>query len=300
MAAISVRELVDAGVHFGHHASRWNPKMSQFIHGKRNLIHIINLVETVKGLTRARHFLKELASTGRQIVIVGTKRQIKSTIATEAQRAGMPYVNERWLGGTLTNFTTIRSRLKRLEELEQLELSGDLLLYTKKEQAMVMRELKRIKKNLDGVRVLNKLPGALVVIDPAKEYIAVREANRLRVPIVSVLDTDCDPDLVDIPIPANDDAMRSVSLILSKLVDAIVEGRANYREGVAAIQDDEPQIEMKRRENRGPQRRQGGPKKGGRGEGRGEGRGPSAPAADEAPEAAAESAPAADAGETKA
>lgn len=255
MAAISVKELLDAGVHFGHPVSRWNPRMAPFIHGKRNLIHIINLVETLKGLMRARHFLKELAATGRQIVVVGTKRQIKGVVETEARRANMPFVNERWLGGTLTNFATIRSRLRRLEELEGLEQTGEINQYSKKMQSTIMRELKRIKKNLDGVRDLQRIPGALLVVDPVKEYIAVREANRLGVPIVAILDTDCDPDKVDLAIPANDDAMKSVSLLLAQLADAILEGRANFREGVVQPEQDEPVIEMKKKEMRGGQRR---------------------------------------------
>ncbi len=255
MAAISVKELLDAGVHFGHPVSRWNPRMAPYIHGKRNLIHIINLVETLKGLMRARHFLKELAATGRQIVVVGTKRQIKGVVEAEARRANMPFVNERWLGGTLTNFTTIRSRLRRLEELEGLEVTGEIAQYSKKMQSAIMRELKRIKKNLDGVRTLERIPGALLVVDPVKEYIAVREANRLGVPIVSILDTDCDPDKVDLAIPANDDAMKSVSLLLAQLADAIIEGRANFRESVVQPEQDEPVIEMKKKEMRGGQRR---------------------------------------------
>ncbi len=255
MAAISVKELLDAGVHFGHPVSRWNPRMAPYIHGKRNLIHIINRVETLKGLMRARHFLKELAATGRQIVVVGTKRQIKGVVEAEARRANMPFVNERWLGGTLTNFTTIRSRLRRLEELEGLEVTGEIAQYSKKMQSAIMRELKRIKKNLDGVRTLERIPGALLVVDPVKEYIAVREANRLGVPIVSILDTDCDPDKVDLAIPANDDAMKSVSLLLAQLADAIIEGRANFRESVVQPEQDEPVIEMKKKEMRGGQRR---------------------------------------------
>lgn len=254
MASVNVNELLEAGCHFGHRVSRWNPKMGQFIHGRRNMIHILDLVETIKGLTRAAHFLRELCATGRQVLVVGTKRQIKNVIETEAQRCEMPYVSERWLGGTLTNFQTIRSRLNRLEELENLESSGMLLNYKKKEQSSLQREMKRIRKNLDGIRKLDRKPGALVVIDPKKEYIAVKEANRLGVPIVAVLDTDCDPDDVDLPIPANDDAMKSVALILHHLVDAVVEGKANFREGIAMPDDeDEIVVEMKRKER--PQQR---------------------------------------------
>jgi len=258
MTTVNVNELLEAGCHFGHRVSRWNPKMGQFIHGKRNLIHILDLVETIKGLARAQHFLRELCATGRHVVVVGTKRQIKNVVETEAQRCEMPYVSERWLGGTLTNFSTIRSRLDRLEELEQLETSGMILNYKKKEQSSLSREMKRIKKNLEGIRKLDKLPGALVVVDPKKEHIAVKEANRLGVPIVAILDTDCDPDLVDLPIPANDDAMKSVALILHKLVDAITEGKANAREGLFPVDDDDEVVEMKRKERpqqRRPQRR---------------------------------------------
>lgn len=261
MSAVSVQELLEAGVHFGHRVSRWNPRMAPYIHGRRNSIHILNLVETVKGLARACHFLRELAATGRQIVLVGTKRQIKNVVFGEAERCSMPYVNERWLGGTLTNFSTIRSRLKRLEELEALASSGQLENYKKKEQSSLMREMRRIKKNLEGIRGLERMPGAILVVDPNKEYIAVREANRLGLPIVAILDTDCDPTQVDIPIPANDDAMKSVSLILAKLADAITEGRANYREGVLPVEEEEQVIEMKKREQKGTRRPQhrGGP-----------------------------------------
>jgi small subunit ribosomal protein S2 len=253
MTSVQVQELIDAGCHFGHRASRWNPKMGQYIHGKRNLIHILDLVETIKGLTRASHFLRELCATGRQVVVVGTKRQIKNVVESESQRAEMPYVCERWLGGTLTNFTTIRSRLKRLEELEELESSGMIHNYKKKEQSSLSREMKRIKKNLEGIRKLERIPGALLVIDPKKEYISVREANRLGIPIVAILDTDCDPDQVDLAIPANDDAMKSVALLLRKLVDAMLEGRANYREGIATPEEEEIVVEMKRKER--PQQR---------------------------------------------
>ncbi|MFG0316198.1 MAG: 30S ribosomal protein S2 [Planctomycetota bacterium JB042] len=253
--AVSVQQLLDSGVHFGHRVSRWNPKMAPFIHGKRNLIHILDLVETIKGLSRARHFLRELAATGRKTVFIGTKRQIKNVVLTEATKCEMPYVNERWLGGTLTNFATIRSRLKRLEELEAMVESDEISNYKKKEQSSLMREMRRIKKNLEGIRHLDRVPGAVVVIDPKKEYIAVREANRLGVPIIAILDTDCDPDEIDIPIPANDDAMKSVSLVLGQLCEAIIEGKANFREGVGgADEEEEFVVEMKKPE-RGGQRR---------------------------------------------
>jgi small subunit ribosomal protein S2 len=305
---VSVDELITSGVHFGHKVSRWNPKMKPFIHGKRNLIHIIDLVETVKGLARGRSFLSRLGRAGQKIVFVGTKRQIKNVVQAEATRAGAPFVNERWLGGTLTNFTTIRSRLKRLEELEKLESEGTLQLYSKKHQSRLVRELRRIKKNLDGIRTLERLPGALVVIDPRKEYIAVKEANKLGIPIVAVLDTDCDPGEVDIPIPGNDDAMRSVQILLARLVDAHLEGKASYSEEAAAearaneIDEDDVRTVRKRqgRQRQPPRRGQGGGGGGGGGGDRGGGGGGDRRdrerAAGPAPEAAASSGASAAAG----
>jgi small subunit ribosomal protein S2 len=229
VALPQIEEMVEAGVHFGHHVSRWNPKMKPYIYGKRNFIHIIDLVHTVRGLARAQRFLTNLVAAGHKIILVGTKRQVKAVIQTEATRAGMPYVNERWLGGTLTNYTTVRSRLRRLEELESLESTGRLASMPKKQQSFYTRELERIRRNLEGIRTLDRLPGALVVIDVRKEYIAVKEANRLGIPIVGILDTDSDPTDVDFAIPGNDDAMRSVQLLLARLVDAVVEGKANQR-----------------------------------------------------------------------
>jgi len=238
-STVMIEDLVEAGVHFGHRASRWNPKMKRFIYGKRNTIHIIDLVSTVRGLARAQHFLRKLVGAGHQVVLVGTKRQIRLVIAQEAARCEMPFVNERWLGGTLTNFTTVRSRLKRLEELESLESSGRIAQLGKKAQTFTMRELNRIRRNLHGIRTMNRLPGALVVVDSRKEYIAVNEANRLGIPIVSILDTDCDPSKIDFPIPGNDDAMRSVQVLLSRLVDGVNEGRAIARESAAVEEKEE-------------------------------------------------------------
>jgi small subunit ribosomal protein S2 len=229
VAVPQIEEMVEAGVHFGHHVSRWNPKMKPYIYGKRNFIHIIDLVHTVRGLSRAQRFLTNLIAAGHKIILVGTKRQVKAVIQSEATRAGMPYVNERWLGGTLTNYTTVRSRLRRLEELESLESTGRLAAMAKKQQSFYTRELERIRRNLEGIRTLDRLPGALVVVDVRKEYIAVKEANRLGIPIVGILDTDSDPTDVDFAIPGNDDAMRSVQLLLARLVDAVVEGKANQR-----------------------------------------------------------------------
>lgn len=270
MANVYLRKLVESGVHFGHRVSRWNPKMGKYIYGKRNLIHIINLVETVRGLTRAVGFLKNLCATGQQVVFVGTKRQIKSVIQSESERCIMPYVNERWLGGTLTNFQTIRARLKRLEQLEELETSGKLGQYSKKIQSSLLRELRKIKKNLDGIREMHRLPGALVVVDPRNERISVQEANKLGIPVIGILDTDCDPDDVDIAIPGNDDAIRSVQLLLEKLVDAVNEGKANYDESAAMqarAEDQDDQFELasdRRRQQQQRGRSGGGGGRGGR------------------------------------
>lgn len=225
MPLVTAQELIDAGVHYGHQASRWNPKMKPYIHGKRHKIHVINLEETIRGLYRATHFLRHLAATGAQVMFLGTKKQIRQVVEAEARRCVMPPVTERWIGGTLTNFSTVRERLGRLVELEQLETTGSIERYKKKDQSTMRREMKRIRRNLEGVRDLHGLPGAIVVVDPRREENAMKEAKRMNVPVVCVLDTDCDPSLADIVIPANDDAMSSVQLILSKLADAVLEGR---------------------------------------------------------------------------
>lgn len=225
MPLVTAQELIDAGVHYGHQASRWNPRMKPFIHGKRHKIHVINLEETIKGLYRATHFLRHLAATGAQIMFLGTKKQIRPVVEAEAKKCGMPPVTERWIGGTLTNFATVRERLARLLELEQLETTGGIEKYKKKDQSTMRREMKRIRRNLEGVRDLHGLPGALIVVDPRREDNAMREAKRMNVPVICVLDTDCDPTLADIVIPANDDAMSSVQLVLGKLSESIQEGR---------------------------------------------------------------------------
>lgn len=224
MSLITVDALLENGVHFGHRASRWNPKMKPFIHGKRNAIHIIDLRQTVRGLVRACHYLKSVASEGGEILFVGTKRSAREAVRAVAQHTKSPYVTERWLGGTLTNFRTIRSRLDRLHELEGEEAAETFQALTKKAQARIKTEKKKILKNLEGVRDLDGLPAVLVVVDPKNEHIAVSEANKMRIPVVALLDTDCDPDPIDIAIPGNDDAMRSVSLILGKVGDAVSEG----------------------------------------------------------------------------
>lgn len=225
MASELVKNLVDSGVHFGHRSSRWNPKMQPYIFGKRNLIHIIDIRETMKGILRAKKFLAEVVAKNQDVLFVGTKRQARSSVIDAAQRGGMHYVAERWLGGTLTNFRTIRSRLARLEELEAIEAAGMEQAYSKKMVSTLTRELRKIKRNLEGIRKMTKLPGALVLVDVKREHIAAKEARKLRIPVVGVIDTDSDPDMVDIPIPANDDAMRAIEIILGSLVDSIEEGK---------------------------------------------------------------------------
>jgi small subunit ribosomal protein S2 len=225
VALVSLEELIQAGVHFGHRASRWNPKMAPYIYGKRNSIHIINLKETVRGLIRASYFLERLVRGGGEVLIVGTKPQIRALVKTEAERSGMHAVSERWLGGTLTNHQTIRSRLKRLEEIEESEKSGELLQLSKKSQSAMAREKKKLNRNLDGIRRMHRLPSCLVIIDPRREESSLNECYKMGIPSVCVIDTDADPDRVDIAIPANDDAYRSVQVIMSKLTDAMIRGR---------------------------------------------------------------------------
>ena len=235
MESITIQELIDNGVHFGCRVSRWNPKMAPYIHGRRNLIHIIELRETVRGILRARNFLYHLAAEGSQILWVGTKRQVKGVIHEAGQSTGMPIVTERWIGGTLTNYSVIRSRLRRLEELERMEEDGTISQYSKKYVASLRRERRKITRNLAGIREMNGIPGAMVVVDPAREYNAVREARKMGVPVIGILDTDCDPDKVDIVIPGNDDALKSVRLLISTLVTSVEEGAANHRESAAAM-----------------------------------------------------------------
>jgi small subunit ribosomal protein S2 len=227
LAQLQVSDLIDAGIHFGHPASRWNPKMEPYIYGRRNFIHIIDLRETVRGIVRAQKFLSRLVAEGKDVLFVGTKRQARASIEQEAQRCLMPYVSQRWLGGTLTNFRTIRSRLGRLEELEALEESGEINRYSKKMIASLQRELRKIKRNLDGIRKMERMPGALVVVDPVREKNAVREANKLDIPVVALADTEADPDNLTVVVPGNDDAMRSIELVIKQMADACIEGLAN-------------------------------------------------------------------------
>ena len=252
MSIVQVKELLDAGVQFGHLASVWNPRMEPFIYGKRNGIHIIDLKGTVRGLIRSYNFLQRLCGDGKGILFVGTKRQARNAVISEARRCGQSFVSERWLGGMLTNFYTIRQRLKRLAELEELEAQGPAAFVTKREMSRAVRERRKIQKNLDGVRTMETLPGAIIVIDPVVEHIAVAEANKLGIPVIALLDTDCDPSKIDIPIPGNDDAMRAIQIVLSRLSDAVLKGVQDWKVKEAIIrkqEDDRRRAEEKRRED---------------------------------------------------
>jgi len=219
------RELINAGVHFGHGVSRWNPKMAPYIFAKRGNIHIIDVKKTLRGILIAKKLLAEVVSAGNDVVFVGTKRQAQKAVEAAANRCGMHFVSERWLGGMLTNFRTIRSRLQRLEELEAMEQDGTLESESKKQASRLKREMRKIRTNLDGVRKMTRLPGAIVVVDAKKEYLALREAAKLSIPTVGILDTDSDPDTVDVAIPANDDSIRAVEIILNELADAVAVGK---------------------------------------------------------------------------
>ncbi len=242
MADVLVKQLVEAGVHFGHRASRWNPKMGPYIYGRQKLIHIIDVRETIRGLLRARKYFKQVAAAGSLILFVGTKRQASNTVEREAERCGMPFVSQRWLGGTLTNFRTIRSRLSRLEQLEEILGGEQISTYSKKMQSALTRENRKMYQNLNGIRHMNRLPEYLLTIDPNKERNSIREATKLGITTVSLIDTDCDPDLVDLPIPGNDDSIRSIELITRILADAILEGKAEAAvEQQAAVEGGAPE-----------------------------------------------------------
>jgi small subunit ribosomal protein S2 len=223
------RELISAGVHFGHGVSRRNPKMDPYIFGKRGMIHIINVKETLKGLLIAKKLLARVVSEGKDVVFVGTKRQAQKAVQKAAEQCGMHYVSERWLGGTLTNFRTIRSRLQRLEQLEEMEASGSLEAESKKQGARLKRELRKIRTNLDGIRRMSRLPGAVVVVDVRKEYIPLREARKLGVSTVGIIDTDSDPDTLDVAIPGNDDSIKAIEIIMTELAASVAEGKTMVR-----------------------------------------------------------------------
>jgi len=225
MPVVSLAQMMESGVHFGHQTRRWNPKMSTYIFTARNGVHIIDLVQTAKLMDEAYYYMRTMAEQGKKFLFVGTKRQAAGIIAQEASRCGANFVNQRWLGGMLTNWTTIKTRVERLKDLERREETGALSLLPKKEASVLRRELEKLQKYLGGIKTMRKIPDVVIIIDQRREYNAVLECQKLAIPIVSLLDTNCDPDLTDVPIPANDDAIRSIKLLVGKLADAIYEGR---------------------------------------------------------------------------
>jgi small subunit ribosomal protein S2 len=254
-----VQELIEAGIHFGQRRSNWNPKMAPYIHGVRNQIHILDVRESIKGLLLAKRFIEKTIGEGKDVCFVGTKRQARGPIEQYAADVGMPFVTERWLGGTLTNFRTIRERLKRLEELDRLVETGEMKSYSKKMESQLLRERKKIQRNLGGVRQMTRLPGAVIAIDTNREKNALLEARSLGIPTVCLVDTDGDPDLVNIPIPGNDDSMRTIDLIVRELCDAVrkgKEGRATSAGESPAAEGDRPaRGEGPSDGDRGPRRR---------------------------------------------
>jgi small subunit ribosomal protein S2 len=250
MSSTLVQELIDAGIHFGQRRSNWNPKMKRYIFGQRNKIDIIDIRQTVKGLLFADRFIQNVVSSGKDVCFVGTKRQARGSVEKYASDAGMPHVTNRWLGGTLTNFRTIRDRLKRLEELERLRESGEIETYSKKMAAQLERERRKISRNLEGIRNMGQLPGAMVVIDVNRELNALREARSLGIPTICLIDTDGDPDLADIPIPGNDDSMRSIEVVMRFLCESINKGKVNRQAAPPRGSDEDAGQSGRRRSSR--------------------------------------------------
>ena len=238
MSVISMKQLLEAGVHFGHQTRRWNPKMKEYIFTERNGIYIIDLQKTVKKAEEAYNFVRSVAEAGDSILFVGTKKQAQESIEQEAKRCEMFYVNQRWLGGMLTNLKTIQTRIAKLRKIEKMEADGDFAYLPKKEVIKLKAEQEKLEKNLSGIKDMKKLPGAMFVVDPRKEHIAVMEARALGIPVVAIVDTNCDPDEVDYAIPGNDDAIRAVKLIASKMADAVLEGRQGEQMIDAAAEEE--------------------------------------------------------------
>jgi small subunit ribosomal protein S2 len=237
MPVVSLAQMLESGVHFGHQTRRWNPKMDRYIYTARNGVHIIDLVQTAKLMDEAYNYVRTASEQGKRFLFVGTKRQAAGIVAQEASRCGAYYVNQRWLGGMLTNWATIKTRIDRLKDLERRDETGALDLLPKKEASVLRRELAKLQKYLGGLKLMRKVPDVVLIVDQRREYNAVQECQKLNVPIVSLLDTNCDPDVVDIPIPANDDAIRSIKLIVGRLADAIYEGRHGQLEAEDEYED---------------------------------------------------------------
>ncbi len=243
MAVVSMKQLLEAGVHFGHQTRRWNPKMAEYIFTERNGIYIIDLQKTVKKLDEAYNFVKEISTEGKSVLFVGTKKQAQESVKEEALRAGAFYVNARWLGGMMTNFTTIRRRVARLKQLRAMEEDGTFDLLPKKEVIKLNLEIEKLEKFLGGIKDMDELPGALFIIDPRKERIAVAEAKKLNIPIVAIVDTNCDPDEIDYVIPGNDDAIRAVKLIAGAMADAVIEGREGQMGAAEVVEEEAAEAE---------------------------------------------------------
>jgi len=242
MPVISMKQLLEAGVHFGHQSNKWNPKMKKYIFTTRNDIHIINLEDTSVFCDKAYFFIRDIVASGKNVLFVGTKKQAQEAVEADAKRCGMFYIVNRWLGGTLTNFKTIRSRVARLKNLARMEETGEFNLLSKKEVAGLKAEMDKLEKNLGGIKEMTELPGVLFVVDPKKEHIAVSEARALNIPVVGIVDTNCDPDDVDFIIPANDDAMRSVKLIVGAMADAVIEAKEGVSPRLDAEQTEGAQV----------------------------------------------------------
>ena len=236
MAVISMKQLLEAGVHFGHQTRRWNPKMAQYIFTERNGIYIIDLQKTVRKIDEAYAFIRDVAMAGKTVLFVGTKKQAQESIESEAKRCNMFFVNNRWLGGMLTNFKTIQTRIRRLNEIDRMETSGQFDVLPKKEVIKLKAEREKLEMNIGGIREMRELPGALFVVDPRKEHIAVTEARILNIPIVAIVDTNCDPDEIDYVIPGNDDAIRAVKLIAGRMADAVLEGKQGEQTAEAPVE----------------------------------------------------------------
>ncbi len=246
MAVVTMRQLLDAGVHFGHQTRRWNPKMKRFIFTERNGNYVIDLQQTLTYIDKAYEFIKETVAHGGTVLFIGTKRQAQEAIAEQATRVSMPYVNQRWLGGMLTNFQTVHKRLLRLKDLESMEESGGFVGFTKKEILLMTREKDKLAKTLGGIRDMTRVPSAVWIVDTKKEHIAVGEARKLNIPVVAVLDTNCDPDEVDYPVPGNDDAIRSAALLTKVVAEAVAEGLLARSGGAAVAAGEEPLAEWER------------------------------------------------------
>ncbi|MEO1234264.1 MAG: 30S ribosomal protein S2 [Myxococcota bacterium] len=260
MSTVTMKQMLEAGVHFGHQTKRWNPKMKPYIFGARNGIYIIDLQQTVGLWRRAYDFIADLTSRGEKVLFIGTKKQSQEVIAEEATRSGMFYVNNRWLGGTLTNFKTVKGSIERLRGIERMETDGTFEKLLKKEVLTLSREREKLMRSLGGIKEMNRLPGAVFIVDPKKEHIAVAEANRLQIPAVAIVDTNCDPDMIDYVIPGNDDAIRSIKLFTASIADACLEGTNRHQESLAESKAMmQAELEKKQAQKDQPEVREGGP-----------------------------------------